>query len=190
MEVMWGNLFHAAIGLWSNGPGGFARLIFKNSELCGYLLKDNTMKIQPQGCQGDKIERRQMIITLNIPESTIVRIEALDKSGRRYDVQGGEFAALIGDYEVEDLYPLPQPDYGDGFQDADDYFELEDCESEFDGYPEPAAGCMAESRRLIPQEIGMRGLDRLLKQRFLKKLYQERSLAYWEVVLSVRMLLH
>jgi len=110
--------------------------------------------------------------------------------GRGGAAAGGEFAALIGDYEVEDLYPLPQPDYGDGFQDADGYFELEDCESEFDGYPEPAAGCMAESRRLIPQEIGMRGLDRLLKQRFLKKLYQDRSLAYWEVVLSVRMLLH
>jgi len=52
--------------------------------------------------QLDGIERRQMIITLNIPESTIVRIEALDKSGRRYDVQGGEFAALITDYEVEE----------------------------------------------------------------------------------------
>ncbi len=89
-----------------------------------------------------------MIITLNIPESTIVRIEALDKSGRRYDIPGGEFAALIGDYEVEDLHPLP--DYGNGFQDEDDYFELDDSESEFDGNPEPAAGCMAESRRLIP----------------------------------------
>jgi hypothetical protein len=138
--------------------------------------------------QLDGIERRQMIITLNIPESTIVRIEALDKSGRRYDVQGGEFAALITDYEVEALHPLPQPAYG--FEDEDDDFELEDFESEFDRDPEPAAGCMAESRRLIPQEVGMRALDRLLKQRFLKKLYQDRSLAYWEVVLSVRMLLN
>jgi hypothetical protein len=149
------------------------------------------MKSQRQDCQRpdcQTTERKQLIITLNLPESAIIRIEALDDSGARYDVPAGEFSTLIGDYEMEDLHPLPQPAFGPEFYAADGYFELDDCESELDDDPEPVAGCMAESRRLILQEAGMRALDRLLKQRFRE--FQDRSLAYWEVVLSLRMRLN
>ena len=148
------------------------------------------MKNKQPDCQTGKPQSRQLIITLNVPESSIVRIEGLDQSGERYDVPDTEFASLAGDYVVEDLRPVSEHAYFSGFYDEGEDFELDDCEDEFDGGLGPVAARNAESRRLIPSQARTLILDHLLRQRFLKRLGREQFLPHWEIVFSVRVLLH
>lgn len=132
----------------------------------------------------------QIIVTLNVPESAIIRIEGLDNSGQRYDVPDSEFASLVGEYVVEDLRPVEEHGYFSGLYDEGGNFELDDCEEEFDGGLEPAAMRNAESRRLIPREARKLILGQLLRQKFLAGRCQEQVLPHWEIIFSMRALLH
>lgn len=126
------------------------------------------MKEQQPEEQVGNLEGRQLIITLSFPEGEIVRIEFFDQSGRRYQLLDREFAALVGDYDVEGLLPVLEQAYVAGFYDANGDFEPDDNESEFDDDPEPVVGRKAASRRLIRREVRKLILGRLLRREFLK----------------------
>src|SRR5215472_8222537 len=69
----------------------------------------------------------QVVITLSVPGNEIIKVEALDKSGRRHALGTDEFASLAGDSEVESLLPVLEQAYEAGFSDANtDVFQPDD----------------------------------------------------------------
>jgi hypothetical protein len=148
------------------------------------------MKNQQPGCQISKPPSRQFVITLNVPESAIIRIEALDRSGQRHDVPDSELALLAGDYVVEDLQPVGGLACLPELHDESGDFELDDCEDGFDEDMEPVAVQGGEGHRLIPREARTFLLGHLLRQRFLRRQCWDQFPPHWEIVFSVRTLLH
>jgi hypothetical protein len=78
-------------------------------------------------------DQRQLIVTLSVRGGEVVKIEELEKSGRRHEIMDEEFAALAGDAEAEGLFPALEHAYAAGFADADgEGFEFGDEEDEDD----------------------------------------------------------
>jgi len=148
------------------------------------------MKNQQPDCQASSPQTRQLIITLNVPESAIIKIEALDRFGKRYDVPDSEVASLAGDYVVEDLHPVGELACLSGLHGVSGNFELDDFEDELDEDLGPVVARGGESRRLIPGEARTFILGHLLRQRFLKNRCWDQFPPHWEIVFSVRHLLN
>ena len=145
------------------------------------------MEDQQLDCQSSMSQSWQLIITLNVPESAIIKIEALDQSGKRYDVPESGLGALVGEYEVAALHPVDEPDDFFEFHDANDDFELDDDIEEFGDDLGPVAVRRTGSRRLITRQTKMSILGHLLQQKFLRSRCEDACPSHWEVVLSVRM---
>jgi len=148
------------------------------------------MKTKQADCQASRRQSRQLIITLNVPESAIIKIEALDQSGQRYDVPDGELASLVGDYIVEGLHPVEETAGFPGLHDVDGDFELCDFEDEFDAELGPVVYHGVENRRLIPRDTRKLVLGHLLHQSLPNRGCWDELPPYWEIVFSMRMLLH
>ena len=148
------------------------------------------MKNKQLNCRIEKPPSRQFVITLNVPESAIIRIEALDRSGERYDVPDSELALLVGDYVVEDLHPVGELACLPGLHDVSGDFEIDDCEGEFDEDLGPVAVRGGESHRLISGEARKFLLGHLLRQRLLGRQCWDQFPPHWEIVFSVSLLLH
>src|SRR5262249_10132304 len=74
-------------------------------------------------------DHRQLIVTLSARSGDVVKVEELEKSGRRHEIMDEEFAALAGDEKAADLFPALEHAYAAGFADADgEGFEFEDDE--------------------------------------------------------------
>jgi hypothetical protein len=72
-------------------------------------------------------DQRQLIVTLNARDGEVVKVEELEKSGRRHEIMDEEFAALAGDKEAAGFFPALEHAYAAGFADADgDEFEFDD----------------------------------------------------------------
>src|SRR5215467_13689445 len=76
-------------------------------------------------------DHRQLIVTLSARNGEVVKVEELEKSGRRHEIMDEEFAALAGDEQAAGLFPALEHAYAAGFADSDgEGFEFE---SEDDG---------------------------------------------------------
>jgi len=63
---------------------------------------------------------RQLIVTLSRQHGDVIKVEELEKSGKRHELMDEEFAALAGDDEAADFFPALEHAYAAGFADADD----------------------------------------------------------------------
>jgi len=116
-------------------------------------------------------ETRQLVITLSVPDSDIIKVEALNKSGKRHKLPDEEFATLVGDDDVEDLLPVLEQAYVAGFSDANgDVFESgESGEESDDDDLEQVVVRGVVSRRLIRRGVRKLILGRLVKRELLRK---------------------
>ncbi|HET7085129.1 MAG TPA: hypothetical protein VFI23_10185 [Rhizomicrobium sp.] len=114
---------------------------------------------------------KQLLITLSGPDSEVVRVESLDRSGRKQTLRDEDLAILFGDHDVEDLFPVLEQAYMAGFSDASsDVFGSDDSEeSEDDGELENAVARGVASRKLIRRGVRKLILARLLKRELLRK---------------------
>ena len=114
----------------------------------------------------------QLLITLSGPESDVVRVETLDKSGKKRELPADDFATLVGDHDVEDLLPVLEQAYMAGFADASrDVFDPDDerhHETDQDDIE------MAVVRGVASQRLIRRGVRRLILARLLKREIQRK----------------
>src|SRR5262245_20841864 len=52
---------------------------------------------------ADASEEEQVVVTINAPMGKIVRVEKIDKAGKRQELAEDEWAKLVGDDEVEEI---------------------------------------------------------------------------------------
>jgi len=116
-------------------------------------------------------DSRQLIITLSVPDNEIIKVEALDKSGKKRKLQDEDFAMLAGDRDVEGLLPVLEQAYVAGFSDANsDIFESDSDEEEADdGDLEQVVVRGAASHTLIRRGVRKLILGRLVRRELLRK---------------------
>jgi hypothetical protein len=115
----------------------------------------------------------QLLITLSGSHSDVVRVETLDKAGKKWDLPDDDFATLIGDQDVEDLLPVLELAYTAGFADASTgVFESEDDEGHGEADQDDIETAVIRgvaSQRLIRRGVRKLILARLLKRELLRK---------------------
>jgi hypothetical protein len=52
---------------------------------------------------ADATEEEQLMVTIKAPMGKIVRIEKVDKSGKRHELEQEEWAKLVGDDELDEI---------------------------------------------------------------------------------------
>jgi len=128
-------------------------------------------QVQPSPQARKTPDSRQLIITLSVPDNEIIKVEALDKSGKRRKLQDEDFAALAGDRDVEGLLPVLEQAYVAGFSDANaDVFESDDdeeCADDDDLEQVVVRG--AASRTIIRRGVRKLILGRLVRRELLRK---------------------
>jgi len=135
---------------------------------------------QPQATARTKAETAaiQLLITLGGSDSDEVRVETLDKAGKKRDLPDHDFAMLIGDEDVEDLLPVLEQAYMAGFADASTDFESEDDESHGEADQDDIEAAVIRgvaSRGLIRRGVRKLILARLLRRELLRKRSPEGS---------------
>jgi hypothetical protein len=128
-------------------------------------------QVQPTPQTKKTADSRQLVITLSVPDNEIVKVETLDKSGKKHKLPDEDFATLVGDYDVEDLLPVLEQAYAAGFSDANgDVFESGDSEEESDDDDlEQVVIRGVASRRLIRRGVRKLILGRLMRRELLRK---------------------
>ena len=125
---------------------------------------------QPQTAPraGAETAAIQLLITLSASDSDVVRVETLDKTGKKRDLPDDDFATLMGDQDVEDLLPVLEQAYMAGFADAStDVFESEDDESHREAEQDDIE--TAVIRGVASQKLIRRGVRKLILARLLKR---------------------
>jgi hypothetical protein len=111
----------------------------------------------------------QVVLTLS-PESEIIKVEILEKSGNRHELGVQDFASLAGDDDVEGLFPVLEQAYEAGFSDANgDVFESDDSKEANDDDFERMVVRGVASRRLIRRGVRRLILGRLIRRELLRK---------------------
>jgi hypothetical protein len=126
---------------------------------------------QPTAQSKRNADSKELIITLSVPDGDIVKVEAVDKAGKRQQLLDEDFATLVGDGDVEDLLPVLEQAYVAGFSDANsDVFESGDAgdEPDDDDLEQMVARGVA-SRRLIRRGVRKLLLGRLIKREMLRR---------------------
>ncbi|HWU56303.1 MAG TPA: hypothetical protein VN175_12425 [Rhizomicrobium sp.] len=113
----------------------------------------------------------QLLITFSDRDKEVVRVETVDKSGKKQELQNEDFATLAGDHDVEDLLPVLEQAYMAGFSDGNsDVFESGDGEAEADEDDlEKAVIRGVASQKLIRRGVRKLILARLLRRELLRK---------------------
>jgi hypothetical protein len=116
-----------------------------------------------------QLHSTQVVLTLS-PESEIIKVEILDKSGNRHELGIQDFASLAGDDDVEGLFPVLEQAYEAGFSDANsDVFESDDSkEGNEDDFERMVVRGVA-SRRLIRRGVRRLIFSRLIRRELLRK---------------------
>ena len=117
---------------------------------------------------GQNADVRQFIVTLSVPDRDIVKVETLDKSGKRQTLPDEDFATLVGDEDIEDLLPVLEEAYVAGFSDANGESGGSAELSDEDDLEQAVARGVA-SRRLIRRSVRRLILGRLLKREMLRR---------------------
>lgn len=71
--------------------------VHKESELKGV----SGFKSGPEGAGTS--EEEQLVVTIKGPRGKIVRIEKIDKTGKRHELEHKEWAKLVGDDELDEI---------------------------------------------------------------------------------------
>jgi hypothetical protein len=115
---------------------------------------------------GTDVSGTQLVITLGDRDGEIVRVEAVGKSGKKQELLDEDFAALVGDHDMEDLLPVLEQAYMAGFSDANgDVFESDDDEKDSGGDDLDNL----EIRGIVSQGLIRRGVRKLILTRLLKR---------------------
>jgi hypothetical protein len=138
------------------------------------------MKEQSPTIQAKNPDRRQLLITLSVPENEIIRVETFDEIGTRVGLPDREFAALVGDHDVGDLLSVLEQVYVAEFFDVNGDLELDDIEIEFDDELEPVVVRRVTSHRLIRFELRKLILSRLLRRVSLASRHLTQGSVHWE----------
>jgi len=128
---------------------------------------------QTQAAPQPKTEVRgtQLLLTLGDRDGEIVRVETVDKSGKKHELLDEDFASLVGDHDMMDLLPVLEQAYMVGFSDASgDVFESDSREKEADEDDlENMVIRSVASQRLIRRGVRKLILARLVKRELLRK---------------------
>jgi hypothetical protein len=125
-----------------------------------------------------KPEGRKLMLTLSVHAGEILRVESVDEYGEKYDVPDVELAALVGDYDVEELLSALEQICVYRYYDEDDNFDFDDTEIKFDDDLKPVVVGRIVSHRLIRD-----GIKKLILRRLLARVSDtERSqtAAHWQ----------
>jgi hypothetical protein len=122
-----------------------------------YAVKDRQIISPVKNPEG-----RMLMLTLSVRADEILRVESFDEYGNKYDVPDVELAALVGDYEIEDLLSVLEQVCVYRYFDEEDNFDFDDTEIKFDNDLEPVVVGRIASHRLIRNGIKKLILRRLL----------------------------
>lgn len=109
----------------------------------------------------------QLVVTLSASKGDVLKVEALSGSGQRTEISEGDFAALTGEDEIEELGVAFEEAYAAGIVDAlgeEDEEEEEEDEEEAQGSMRQLLLGKSAGRLLI-----RRGLRRLILRRALRR---------------------
>jgi hypothetical protein len=107
-------------------------------------------------------DTRELVLTLSIPDGEVVKVETLEKSGKRHELSEEEFAALAGEDEAEDI--SPEEAYAAGITDATkDEFELDE-----EGDDEEAIE-RSVLREMVTRQLLRRGVRRFILRRLRRR---------------------
>ena len=128
-------------------------------------------QIQPSPQARKTPDSRQLVITLSVPGNEVIKVEALDTSGKKRTLHDEDFATLVGDRDVEGLLPVIEEAYVAGFSDANgDVFESDESEEDTDDDDlEQVVVRGAASRMLIRRGVRKLILGRLVRRELLRK---------------------
>jgi len=68
--------------------------------------------------QKKPLGMKELVVTLSVASGDVVKIEQLEKTGRRKQISEADFAALAGDDEMGDLRGVVEDAYAAGVSDA------------------------------------------------------------------------
>lgn len=109
----------------------------------------------------------QLVVTLSASKGEVLKVEALSQSGQRSEISEGDFAALTGEDEIEELEVAFEEAYAAGVADAlgeEDEEDEEEDEEETKGSLRQLLLGRSAGRLLI-----RRGLRRLILRRALRR---------------------
>jgi hypothetical protein len=118
-------------------------------------------------------DQRQLIVTLNARDGDVIKVEELEKSGKRHEIMDEEFAALAGDEEAAGFFPALEHAYAAGFADADgegfEFGEEDEDEGDIEQFLLHGVGAHPflrhEVRKLILGRLVRRQLKRPARKR-------------------------
>ena len=104
---------------------------------------------------------QELVLTLSVPDGEVIKVETLDKSGKRKQLTEEEFAELAGDDDVspEEIFAAAIPDAS-----GEDEFELDE-----EGASEEEALERFILREMIADQLLRRGIRRLILNRLSRR---------------------
>jgi hypothetical protein len=118
-------------------------------------------------------EEEQVVVTINAPMGKIVRLEKIDKAGKRQELEEEEWAKLVGDDEVEEIEAALEEAFEAGVAAAlgEEYEDDEAVEDE----EEKALRRFLIAGLLRRRRVQRRILQRLMVSRLLRRRFAKRT---------------
>jgi|SwirhirootsSR3_FD_contig_31_9714116_length_1120_multi_4_in_0_out_0_1 hypothetical protein len=127
----------------------------------------------PKPAKKETADTRQVVLTLSVPDGEVIKIEKLDKDGKRQPMPEAEFAALAGDDDAEDLGAVLEGAYTAGISDA---LNDEISEEEEDTEDEEEIVRRFMLRRAAGRQLLRAGLRKfILRRRLRREVMQRRT---------------
>ena len=116
-------------------------------------------------------EMKQLVVTINPAKGGIVKVEKIDKAGKRDDLSEEECGRLVGEDEVEEI----QAALDEAFEAAvvSVIGDEDQAEGEYEDDEEKAIRRFLISDLLIPRAVRRRILHRLLLSRMLRRRFRK-----------------
>ena len=120
---------------------------------------------------GSEEETEQLVVTINPAMGGIVKVEKIDKSGKREDLSEEECGKLVGEDEVEEI----QAALDEAFEAAvmSVIGDEDQAEEEYGDDEEKALRRFLISDLLIPRAVRRRILHRILLSRMLRRRFRK-----------------
>jgi hypothetical protein len=116
-------------------------------------------------------ETREVVVTLGGRKNEVLKVEKIEKSGPRRELSEEEFAALVGEDEMEDLGAALEEAYAAGINDAinDALGELDEAEDDEEEEDEEIVLRRFILGRGAGRQLLRRGVRRLILARVLRR---------------------
>ena len=126
------------------------------------------------GFKGAEAEEEQVVVTINAPMGKIVRVERIDKSGKRQELEDEEWEKLVGVDDVEQIETALEQAFEAGI--AAVFGEEYEDEEESEDDEEKALRRILIAELLRRHPVRRRILQRLLVGRLLRRRVVKRRL--------------